>query len=230
MSQLAKNTVKGTKQLKDNEYVKIEYIDRSENIFPHKKIMFVGNSITMHGVAPQIGWNECYGMAASKKENDYVHVFMRKFREFNPNASFCICQVCEWESNYKNGETKYSLYDNAREFEADIIIMRAIENCPEKDFDNEIFKKEYDKLIRFLNVNNAKIFVTTSFWHHIGDDAIREYAKENNLPLIVLGDLGEDDRMKAIGMFEHEGVAAHPGDLGMETMANRIFDAVKEFM
>ena len=59
---------------------------------------------------------------------------------------------------------------------------------------------------------------------------IREYAKENNLPCVELGDLGELDEMKAIGLFTHEGVANHPGDKGMKKIAERIFEEVKKIL
>lgn len=43
------------------------------------------------------------------------------------------------------------------------------------------------------------------------------------LPLAELGDLGEKDEMKAAAFFDHAGVANHPGDLGMEQIAERIW-------
>jgi hypothetical protein len=38
---------------------------------------------------------------------------------------------------------------------------------------------------------------------------------------------GPKESMKAIGLFEHEGVAAHPGDLGMRQIAGRIWEALR---
>ena len=196
-----------------------------------KRIMFVGNSITLHSKKTDIGWYGEWGMAASSIENDYVHRLMSAICEKDPDCAFCICQVAEWERQYKNGKSLYNLFENARDFNADIIVMRFVENCPKNDFDKQAFKKETIDLLQYLNPSkNAKIILTTGFWRHPADAGIAELAKELNLPLVKLGDLGEKDEMKSIGLFEHSGVANHPGDLGMENIADRIFDVLKNYL
>ncbi|MBE6937715.1 MAG: hypothetical protein E7460_04080 [Ruminococcaceae bacterium] len=221
-SQMEKNTVDSKDQLKDSACVRFINPDGKG-----RRVMFVGNSITLHGILPSIGWYNEWGMAASKKENDYVHILMDRINGITPDSRFCICQVAEWERNYKAGETVYSLYENARHFNADMIVVRLIENCPKDGFDPEVFKKEFDALLGFLNKSRkAELILTTGFWRHPGDSTIVEYANERGLPCVELGDLGESDEMKAVGLFEHSGVAAHPGDTGMKTIAERIFGAI----
>jgi hypothetical protein len=84
-----------------------------------------------------------------------------------------------------------------------------------------------DDLLSYLDKNGkAKFIITTGFWKNIGDEALKDYAKEKDLPFVELGDLGEREDMKAIGLFEHPGVANHPGDLGMKNIAERIFDEI----
>lgn len=216
-TELEKNTVAAKNQLKESEFVRLENPNGSP------KFLFAGNSITLHGIRPDIGWNGEWGMAASAKENDYVHILMKRIRQKHPNAAFCICQVAEWERRYKTGEDAYKYYENARDFCADVIIARFIENCPADGFDSTVFKKEYARLLDFLDKDKrAKRIITTGFWHHPGDSALCEYAKENGYPFILLGDLGDNYEMKALGLFEHEGIANHPGDKGMKAIAERI--------
>ena len=224
--QLKKNTVNAKGQLTDSKSVRF-YGAGNRGV----RIMFAGNSITLHGVLKEIGWNNEWGMAASSAENDYVHILMREVKNSDPQAAFCICQVAAWESDYKNGKEKYPLYEKARAFDADIIIMRFIENCPGKDFDGEIFKKEMSDLLCYLNPSGrAKIILTTGFWRHPGDGAIALYGKENGLPVVTLGDLGDDDKMMAKGLFTHSGVAMHPGDRGMKAIAERIYKVLKDYL
>jgi len=225
-SQMEKNTVDSKNQLNNSKFVRFKNPEGKG-----VRIMFVGNSITLHGIAPAIGWNLECGMAASSQENDYVHIIMDKVNHLKADSAFCICQVAEWEREYKNGTQKHGLFENACDFNADIIIARFIENCPANNFESEKFKTELDALLSYLNKSGkAKIIITTGFWRHPGDSAIIEYATEKNLPLIELGDLGEMDEMKAIGLFEHSGVANHPGDLGMKHIAERIFDEIKRLI
>lgn len=218
MNQMEKNTVSSANQLKKNDCV--TFINEGGKGL---RVMFVGNSITRHGIKEEIGWKICCGMAASCEEKDYVHILADRISKKSEDAVFCICQVASWEREYKNGTEQLSVFDSARAFNADVIVMRIIENCPGRDFDSEIFKTQYKALIDYLNgKGSADIILTTGFWKHPGDGAIMELAKECGYKCAYLGELGEQDCMKAIGLFEHSGVANHPGDLGMKAIADEI--------
>ena len=96
-AQMEKNTVSAKGQLAETDHVKFDF-PADDGI----RVMFVGNSITLHGKNANIGWhNEC-GMAASSKEKDYVHLLEASIKKCDPHAAFCICQVADWERGYKN--------------------------------------------------------------------------------------------------------------------------------
>ena len=221
--QMEKNTVDAKGQLRESTYVRFHYPEHEG-----MRVLFLGNSITLHGVCAEIGWHNEWGMAASAEEKDYVHLLIEKIRATQPDAAFCICQVASWERAYKTGTDLHRLYESARDFGADILIMRMVENCPSADLDGVAFKRELNSLLEFLGGEN--VVMTTGFWHHPLDEFIVEYAEEKNYPLVTLGDLGEMDCMKAIGLFEHTGVANHPGDKGMAAIADRIFEKLEPLL
>lgn len=219
MAHIDENTVSVTHQVK--------VTDRAIFENPEGKglrVMFAGNSITQHMPAPAIGWTYDWGMAASAPEKDYVHLCMAQINKLNPDAAYCICRAGKWEQNWKNGESVFEEYQPARDFCADVIVVRFVENCA-KDGDPAHFMEQYGKFVDFIDgTGKAKVILTTSFWIHPMDDAIRAFAAQRGYPLVELGDMGKDPEMKAYGLFEHKGVAAHPGDKGMAEIAKRIME------
>ncbi len=220
--QMKKNTVSSQNQLPQNQSIVFEGSEEADI-----RAAFVGNSITLHGEKPEIGWLHRFGMAASKKENDYVHLVIRGLREAYGTVRACICNAAEWERAYRTGETVLEKFRQVRDFQPDILVMRVIENCPAAEFDIEKFGAEYEKLADYLTGAHTKVVFTTGFWKHPGDRAIMEAAKKKNCPCVYLGDLGEMDEMKAIGLFSHTGVAQHPGDRGMQKIAERILAEIR---
>lgn len=207
-----------TKQLKNTDVVEFEHSEGQG-----LRVLFVGNSITLHGVAPQIGWHWRWGMAATAKEKDYVHLCMDHILKAHPDAAFGICQVSKWERAYKTGSDTFPDFENAREFDPDVIIVKLSANCPHEDFDGDLFYTRFDQLLRYLSKSGkAKTLVCTGFYKHPAEPAILRYAADTCQPLVMLSDLGDMDEMKALGRFDHKGVAMHPGDLGMKTIAERI--------
>ncbi len=220
MLEIEKNTVNVQEQIKVNPHV---YFFPSEGNY---KVIFVGNSITKHNPAESLGWQGDYGMAASCAEKDYVHQVMNELNKTHSIAC-CICCAGLWEQNYETAEQVLSHYEPARNFGADLIIMRAVENTPFHDLNKDKFQQAYQQFIDYLNpTGKAKVILTTSFWPHPGDEVIEQIAAWRSYPLIKLGDLGHDDEMKAIGLFEHSGVAGHPGDKGMAEIARRILNVL----
>ena len=193
------------------------------------RILFIGNSITYHTRKDDLGWYNSCGMAASCPEKDYVHRLIDMLYEKGIKAEKCVVNVADWERNYKEGNTvlESGVYKNAVDFNADIIILRFLENCSPDNWDGAVFKNQVLSLMNYFNASKkAKFVLSTSFWRHIGSEVMKEIADEYDLPCIQLSDLGDRDEMKAIGKFKHEGVAMHPGDWGMQAIAERLLPAI----
>ena len=195
------------------------------------RILFVGNSITWHPVKKEIGWFNEWGMAASAEEKDFVHLVMNDIHTHDTHAVFDIAWVVEWERNYKEDSLLIN-YKEAVEFNPDIIIVKIGENVNRELNYEYPFYDYYKKLIDYFNpLNSAKVIIVNSFWDKGSlEDAMRLVSKEREYPLVDLGNLREQPGMKAIGLFEHSGVANHPGDKGMKAIADAILIPLKQIL
>lgn len=196
------------------------------------KILFIGNSITLHEVKPEIGWHGAWGMAASEREKDYVHQTMRMAREICPDVGYMIAQAADWERSFWQPEEALERLRAAREYDADIVVIRIGENISREAMAEHDLLLAFEKMIDYFNRSGrAQVIVTDMFWPSPEKSACAaQAAASRGAALVSISDLGTRDDMKAIGLFEHGGVAAHPGDAGMLKIAEAIFEAMKPML
>ena len=220
---IEKNNVSAHQQVQKRNY--IEIFDNGGKI----NVLFIGNSITRHEPKSEIGWDNDWGMAASSRENDYVHVTVKLLEEKLGKVNYCIANCGEWELNYSQ-DGLLSEWEKARDFKADIVIIRIGENIlnARDKFKEYPIAPRYAKMVEYFSSNpSAKVVVTDLFWHYEEiDNAIHTVAKEKGYPLVYLNDLGKAEENMAIGQFWHSGVAMHPNDNGMRKIAERIVEKI----
>ncbi len=189
-----------------------------------KRVLFLGNSITLHEKKASIGWNVNWGMAASAKEKDYVHIVLNALKEKYGEISYCIANISKWERQYWE-EDVIQKFIEAKEFNADTVIFRFGENIQRNSLEEYPLINYLRKFVAYFTRNAQKVIITDMFWEHgCICDSLKQVAEENGYEFVVISDLGYQDENKAIGLFECSSVAEHPGDLGMARIAERILE------
>ena len=219
---IAKNTVSSKNQVK--EYDVVRPILRGGKL----NVLFVGNSITRHAPAEDIGWMEDWGMSASCEENDYVHQTVAALDKKYGVVNYCTACCGDWERAYFEDE-KIVRWKQARDFNADILVVRLGENIwgPLREKLDEIpLYPHLKKMIDYFNpTGKAKVVVTDLFWPFEGiDKVLRQVAEDCGYAFVHISDISEKDENKAVGEFWHSGVAQHPNDRGMKLISERILE------
>ena len=87
--------------------------------------------------------------------------------------------------------------------------------------------EKFSELISYLRKGKSKVPVLISqpfLWEKpVVCKAIEKTAAELNAMVMDMSGLSQDLSFRAIGKFEHSGVAAHPSDKGMKRIADRIY-------
>lgn len=189
-----------------------------------KRVLFLGNSITLHERKPEIGWNNNWGMAASAEDKDYVHLVVKGLRERYGDITYNVTNVGVWELNYWEDGILEN-FQAAKDFHADIVIFRFGENVQPESLKTHLLFERLQAFMLYFAEGVKKVVVTDCFWEHEPVcKALQRIAEENGYDFVSLSDLGYQDENMAIDLFEHKGVAMHPGDLGMQRIAERILE------
>ncbi len=198
------------------------------------KVLFLGNSITLHGPAPKIGWTGNWGMAASAEDKDFVHVLTSHIaKAAGGKPQIKVKNIADFERNL----TAYKLPDELREelaFEADIIVIALGENAasPKTDEAKAEFESAFTNLFAELKKHGQPtIFVRSQFWQDADKDKLMkktcEAAGGTFLDISKLG-FDEANYARAERKIDHVGVAGHPGDKGMQALADALWQAIQK--
>ena len=192
------------------------------------RVLFLGNSITIHGPAPSIGWTNKWGMAASSPERDFVHLVTRGIEEkTGRKADVSVRNMADFERGFDTWAPSPEI-EELIAFDADYLVFAIGENTP--DLANEEDRAAYrEALKRFFSLflhGRAKphAVVRGVFWPCGWKDECLAHAASDLALTFVKADFGDLRGMDAWGRHWHSGVARHPGDAGMAAIADAVLD------
>ncbi len=198
------------------------------------KILFLGNSITLHGPAPKIGWNGNWGMAASIQAKDYVHLFLDQIaKSAGGKPAVMVKNIADFERGLKDFDLNAGLKEELA-FEADVIIIAIGENAsPLKTEEAKAkYRGAFSQLLAELKKHGRPtLVVRSSFWADSAKDQIMKQACEDAGGVFVDNSkLGSDESnfARSERLIEHAGVGAHPGDKGMQAIAEALWNALQK--
>lgn len=197
------------------------------------KVLFLGNSITLHSPAPKIGWTGNWGMAASAEDKDYVHLLTSQIaKAAGSKPEVKVKNIADFERRL----TDYKLADELKEelaFEADVVVIALGENTAalKTDAAKAQFETAFANLFTELKQHGQPtIFVRSQFWQDADKDRLMKKGCEAvGGTFVDISKLGFDESnyARAERKIEHAGVAGHPGDKGMQALADALWKAIQ---
>lgn len=202
------------------------------------KWLALGNSITRHPIT-SFWWGD-WGMAATTREKDWVHRLNVKIQGTNPVApSFNAYNIANWEVAHNTFDK--TAYDSYFAGDEDLVVIRLGENA----LDDANYQADFELLIDYVKSKAplARIVVTGNFWTSSSRELKQKTASDNKGCIWVqLNQLDSATYKSTLGTSVYgddlawhlisdggataAGVANHPGDVGMEAIADAIFSVI----
>lgn len=208
----------------------IEDVERSRSY----NVLCIGNSITIHPKC-DYWWGE-WGMSASTKENDYVHVLEKLLTEDKgKKVNMCAYNFSAWELSSMDRAEFLPFLDNYLYEKLDLVIIQLGENVK----DASTLEADYLELIDYISSYDVQIVVVGNFWENQQvDECKRAACSKKIIKFVSLNDIQSGEYTLEVGdkvygddgkqhEVEHSGVAAHPNDKTMEYIAKAIEQVIE---
>lgn len=203
----------------------------SADTAPVQRVLILGNSITRHPPKPSIGWTNDWGMAASSADRDYAHLFLNALAArtgHTPDAR--IRNIAEFEQHWQTYPISDKLKDDIA-FGADLVVVAIGENVPslpDPQTQAQFAERLGQLLAAVKHRPQTTLLVRSSFWpNHIKDEILKRACTAAGGIFVDISPIGRDETSHARSErhFDHAGVAAHPGDKGMQAIAAALLSA-----
>ena len=200
-----------------------------------RRTFVLGNSITAISAVPSIGWFGNWGMAASAADKDYLHLLTNRLKERNPDVKIQAIAGSGFERTWWTYQLASSLDEHLTfppdQQGPDLIIVRLGENIDDALVQDQNLEAYFGQLLDHLkkfSTGPVKIVVTTTFWQ--GQDrangVFRKVAAVKGYSVADLNTLATNPAYRAT-QFADPGLAQHPNDLGMQRIAELIWEQIK---
>ncbi|MCX5671616.1 MAG: glycoside hydrolase family 127 protein, partial [Planctomycetota bacterium] len=197
-----------------------------------RRVLFLGNSITLHGPKADIGWTGNWGMAASSEDKDYVHLVTTALAQHTGSRPrIMVGNIADFERNYATYDVDKQMKDLFA-LDPDLVVLAIGENVPAlaSEGDKAQFRTGMMSILRCaLARRHPLVVVRSCFWADAAkDEVLRQACQDVNGIFVDAGPIGRDagNAARSERAFTHDGVAAHPGDKGMKALADAIVGAV----
>ena len=141
--------------------------------------------------------------------------------------------IADFERNLDAFNVTEGLKDEL-EFQADLIIVAIGENSAALATDEAKlrFKTSFDKLLAELKRHgDPTLIVRSQFWADAAkDERMKQACLDAGGTFVDISKLGADEAnfARSERKFEHAGVAGHPGDKGMQALADELWKAIQK--
>ena len=189
------------------------------------KVLIYGNSIALHGPKPDIGWTNNWGMAASAPEKDFAHLVIAGLEgKLGRKADYRIRNLAALERNITTNVATVAELAADAAWKPDYVVIAIGENVQNISKTNvSSYRGFLSDVARPFAMCGSRIVMRSPFWRNpIKAECTRKAAADVGAAYVDASTLGSKNENKAKGLFWHEGVAGHPGDLGMRRLADLI--------
>lgn len=199
------------------------------------RILFMGNSLTLHAPKADIGWSGHWGMYASARDKDFVHqlasglqarsgikLALEPVPATGHGGAENIVNIAQiLERDYRSFDA--SKIRRQLDWKADLVVLQFGENVPRGDFDPVAFEKALKAMLASLKLaSNPQIFITSQILSPNAQlDEIKKKACAEDTAKRSFVDISYFSADKALF-----GKLGHPNDAGMARIAATLLAAI----